>query len=231
MLKAGDAVVHQPSCEIEHKILFLPSDFSCDEWQEVEAMALGIEEAKLREGEAFDAFCATQNAVKTILALLDRMQKHVHGQAKNMRSSSYVREAQGWEDHHMSTYATCHTAMIALGILNENDPQSSFPPLSLEDTFMKLTQHGRGLGDSHRTDGMLWHKHGDPTETDDSPVAGAWSDVHSDETGVDASNSGYCTYILFSTIHHLLSENGTQMSRQKKSNASCFLWIGLADNV
>jgi hypothetical protein len=78
----------------------------------------------------------------------------------------------------MSTYATCHTAMIALGMLNENDPQLSFPPLSLKDTFMKSTQHGCGLGDSHRTDGMLWCKHGQPMDTDDSPVAGAWSDVH-----------------------------------------------------
>jgi hypothetical protein len=223
MPKAGDAIVRQPSCEIEHEILFLPSDFSCDKRQEVEAMALGVEEAKLREGEAFDALRATQNAVKTMSALLDRKRKHARGQAENTRSSSYVREAQGRRDHHMSTYATCRTAMIALGMLNENDPQSSFPPLSLEDTFMKSTQHGRGLGDSRRTDGMLWRKHGQPMDTDDSPVAGAWSDVHSDETGVDASNSGYRTYILFSAIHDLLSEKGTQMSRRKKGNASHFL--------
>jgi hypothetical protein len=95
MPKAGDAVVCQPSYEIEHEILFLPSDFSCDKRQEVQAMALGVEEAKLREGEEFDVLCATQNAVKTMSALLDWKRKHARGQAKNTRSSSYVREAQG----------------------------------------------------------------------------------------------------------------------------------------
>jgi hypothetical protein len=47
MPKAGDAVVRQRSCEVEHEILFLPSDFPCDERQKVEATALGAEEAKL----------------------------------------------------------------------------------------------------------------------------------------------------------------------------------------
>jgi hypothetical protein len=192
MPKAGDAVARQRSCEVEHEILFLPSDFPCDQRHAVEAVALGIEEAKLREGEAFDALRATQNAVKTMTALLDRKRKNARGQADNTRASNYIREAQGRRDHHMRTYAACRTAMIALGTLDTIDPQSPFPPLSLEDTYMKSTQRGRGLGDSRRTDGMLWRKHGQAVETDNPPVAGASSDICSDETKIDASKSEYC---------------------------------------
>jgi hypothetical protein len=95
MSKAGDAIVQQQSCKVEHEILFLPSDFPCNERQKVEATALGAEEVKLREGEAFDALHAIQNAVKTMTALLDRKRKNAHGQADNMRASNYIREAQG----------------------------------------------------------------------------------------------------------------------------------------
>src|SRR5262245_64135092 len=92
MPKVGDAVAQQRSCEVEHEILFLPSDFPCGEREKVEATALGVEEAKLREGEAFDALRAIQNAVKTMTALLDRKRKHARGQADNTRASTYIRE-------------------------------------------------------------------------------------------------------------------------------------------
>jgi hypothetical protein len=47
MSKAGDAIVQQQSCEVEHEILFLPSDFPCNAQQKVKATMLGAEEAKL----------------------------------------------------------------------------------------------------------------------------------------------------------------------------------------
>jgi hypothetical protein len=223
MPKAGDAVVRQWSCEIEHEILFLPSDFPCDERLKVETTKLSTEEVKLREGKAFDALRAVQNAVKTMTALQDRKWKNARGQADNTRASNYIREAQGRRNHHMRTYAACRTAMIALGTLDEDAPQSPFPPLSLEDTFMKSTQRGRGLGDSHRTDGKLWRKHGQPVETDDSPVVEVLSNIHSGKTEVNASKGDFYTSVPVQRhSYRLLTGNGTQMSKRKRGNSSPF---------
>jgi hypothetical protein len=58
------------------------------------------------------------------------------------------------------------------------------------------------------TDDMLWRKHAQPMETDDSPVAGAWSDIHLDETGVGASNSGYHTYNIFYSVPFMIFSHG-----------------------
>lgn len=225
MPNAGDAVAQQRTCEAEHEILFLPSDFSWKDRQTVESTALGVEEAKLREGEAFDALRAIQTAVKTMTALLDRKRKNARGQADNTRASNWIREAQGRRDHHMRSYAASRAAMIALGSLSEDDPQSPFPPLSLEDTYMKSRQRGRGLGDSRRTDGMLWRKHGEAVEREDSTAAGRLADIHSDETEVDLANREYCPSFLFLFKRHaypLIAGTGTQMSRRNRGNAIPF---------
>ena len=172
MPKAGDAVCKQPACEVEHECLFLPSDFPRgQDRQAAEAVALGVEEAKLREGEAFDALRAIQSAVKTMTALQDKKRKDSRGQAQNTRSSNYIREAQSRRDHHMAVYNSARRAMIALGSVSQDDPQSPFPPLELKDTFMKSRQKGRALGDSRRTEGMLWHMH-KPTADSSEGIAG-----------------------------------------------------------
>jgi hypothetical protein len=183
MPKAGDAVARQRSCEVEHEKLFLPSDFEHEEQQTVEAIALGIEEAKLREGEAYDALRAIQSAVKTLTAIQDRKRKNARGQAENTKSGSYIRDAQSRRDHHMETYASARLALILLGVVDSNDPESPFPPLTIEDTFMKSRQRGRGLGDSRRTDGKLWQMHGQIASMGDLTLHG----VHADS---QVSNQG-----------------------------------------
>jgi hypothetical protein len=182
MPKAGDAVAKHRSCDVEHERLFLPSDFSSGkERQDADCVALGIEEAKLREGEAFDALRAIQCAVKTMTALQDKKRKNARGQADNTRSAGYIREAQGRRDHHMATYASARQAMIALGTVSKTDPHSPFPPLTLEDTFMKSRQRGRGLGDSRRTDGMLWHTHRPAVGTSETIPVGVSTGSQPDE--------------------------------------------------
>ena len=183
MPKAGDAVARQQSCEVEHEKLFLPSDFQHEDQQTIEAIALGVEEAKLREGEAYDALRAIQSAVKTLTAIQDRKRKNARGQAENTKSGYYIRDAQSRRDHHMETYTSARRALISLGIIDDNDPESPFPPLTIEDTFMKSRQRGRGLGDSRRTDGKLWRMHGQAASTSD-PI------LHGVHTGSQVSNPG-----------------------------------------
>jgi hypothetical protein len=160
MPKVADNVAQQPACQVELECLFLPSDFTSEEDRRaVNAASLGVEEGKLREGQAFDAIRAIQIAVKMIAAMYDKKRKQDRGQTANTRSSKLIRDAQHQRDFHMAIYALARRVMIKLGVLTDNGPHSSFPPLTLEDTFMKSRQCGRGLGDSRRTDGMLWRMH------------------------------------------------------------------------
>jgi hypothetical protein len=160
MPKAGDAVIHQPPCEVEHEKLYLPSDFSSEEREALDVAILGGEETKLREGEAFDSLLLIQTAVKTAVALRDQKNRHARGQAENTRSGVLIRNAEAQRDLYMQTYNHARTSMITLKYLDPEDSHSSFPPLTLEDTFMKSQRRKRGLGDSHLTDGLLWHMGG-----------------------------------------------------------------------
>jgi hypothetical protein len=99
-------------------------------------------------------------AVKTITALRDRKRKNAHGQGENTRAGGYIRDAEAKRNAHMETDASARTVMISLNIIDEDNPQSVFPPLVLEDTYMKSQYVSQGLGDSRRTDGMLWHMGG-----------------------------------------------------------------------
>jgi len=230
MPKAGDAVARHLSCEVEHEKLFLPSDFKRGEQKTVEATALGVEEAKLREGQAFDALRAIQSAVKSLTALQDRKRKHARGQAENTKSGNYIREAQGRRDHHMATYASARCVLISLGMLSDDDPHSPFPPLTLEDTFMKSRRRGRGLGDSRRTDGRLWHMQEQAAVPSNTPPGGV-STVGQLSDKADPEHLPCERRQSPLRLSALLTEpvqvNGTQMLRQNKGNGYLFQGWGI----
>ncbi|KAK7015430.1 CxC2 domain-containing protein [Favolaschia claudopus] len=156
MPQVGDKVALQsqqlPSIQLEHERLFLPSDFVEVERQELRLGTLGSEEARWREGQAFDALRATQSVVKTLRALLDHTARHDRQQKQRSRAGDQLRDIIRRRDFRMGTYDVARKAMITLGSL-EPGPQSSFPPLSIADTFMKSVIKKRQLGDSHLTDG------------------------------------------------------------------------------
>jgi hypothetical protein len=173
MPKAGDAVISQPSCEVECEKLYLPSEFPSSKRDALEVAILAGEETKLREGEAFDSLLLIQTAVKTVVALRDQKIRHARGQGENTRSGKLIRGAEAQCDLHMETYHFARSSLIALGFLDAGDIQSSFPPLTLEDTFMKSHQRKRGLGDSRQTDGALWHMGGVAGPSRMPPTTGA----------------------------------------------------------
>jgi hypothetical protein len=73
-----------------------------------------------------------------------------------MRSGQFIADAEARCNLHINTYNEHRRAMISLGLVDEHDSNSQFPPLEIKDTFMKSTVQKRQLGDSRRTDGMLW---------------------------------------------------------------------------
>ncbi|KAK6995595.1 CxC2 domain-containing protein [Favolaschia claudopus] len=118
MPQVGDKVALQsqqsPSVPVEHERLFLPSDFVELERQGLRLETLGSEEARWREGQAFDALRATQSAVKTLRALLDHTARHDRQQKQRSRAGDQLRDIIRRRDFRMGTYDVARKAMIAL---------------------------------------------------------------------------------------------------------------------
>ncbi|KAJ7866022.1 hypothetical protein B0H14DRAFT_2573576 [Mycena olivaceomarginata] len=66
-----------------------------------------------------------------------------------------IEEARWREEFRMATYDAARQAMISLDSMSQG-PDSAFPPLSVDDTFMKSVVKKRQLGDSRFTDGQLF---------------------------------------------------------------------------
>ncbi|KAJ6576763.1 hypothetical protein B0H10DRAFT_1755353, partial [Mycena sp. CBHHK59/15] len=94
--------------------LFLPSDLTESERQALGLESMGVEEARWREGQAFDALRALQNVVKAITALRNRKSKNDRQQKQNTRSGDQIREAVKRRDSHMESYELARQAMISL---------------------------------------------------------------------------------------------------------------------
>ncbi|KAF7372608.1 CxC2 domain-containing protein [Mycena venus] len=161
--KLGDTVATQaavlPAVLVEEEVLFLPSDLTASERLDLDVVALGVEEVRWREGEAFDALRAVQNVVKALVALRDRKTKNERQQKDNTRAGNEIADTTRRRDRHMQTYDAARRAMIALGALTDG-PNTSFPPLTVADTFMKSVRQTRRIGDSKFTDGLLWRVSG-----------------------------------------------------------------------
>ncbi|KAJ7874497.1 hypothetical protein B0H14DRAFT_2265332, partial [Mycena olivaceomarginata] len=102
---------------VEEEVLFLPSDLTASERLDLDVVALGVEEGRWREGEAFGALRAVQNVVKALVALRDRKTKNERQQKGNTRAGNEIANTTKRRDRHMQTYDAARCAMIALGTL------------------------------------------------------------------------------------------------------------------
>lgn len=173
MPQIGDKLAAQAlkAPAVHAEILFLPSDFPSEvERKELDLLSLAREEAKWREGQAFDHLRALQNVVKTITALRNRKGKNDRKQKENSRAGDNIQDALTIRNQHISSYEVARTALIAL------DAGSTFAPLTETDLYMKSVQQKRRVGDSRHTDGALWRAHAQvPIEEDaDEEMPGMW---------------------------------------------------------
>ncbi|KAJ7069033.1 hypothetical protein B0H15DRAFT_925884 [Mycena belliarum] len=161
--KLGDKVSAQaattPVIAVENETLYLPSDLTALERQELDVAAIGIEEIRWREGQAFDSLRAVQNVVKALTALRDLKHKNERQQKDNSRAGDQIAETTKRRDRHMASYEAARHALISLGALVEG-PGTGFPPLTEADLFMKSVRQTRQVGDSRFTDGLLWRTTG-----------------------------------------------------------------------
>ncbi|KAJ7939058.1 hypothetical protein B0H13DRAFT_1851231 [Mycena leptocephala] len=152
MPQVGDKVASQAisAPAIEAELLYLPSDFSEAERREMNLVQLAIEEARWREGQAFDTLRALQNVVKALRALQRRKFKNNRQQKQNTRAMEHIDEGIKRRNHHMEAFNAARLAIITL------TGSSNFPILTEADLFMKSVQQKRQVGDSNRTDGLLF---------------------------------------------------------------------------
>lgn len=167
----GDKVESQKRCATEDQVLYLPSDLDAATRRQLAVFDFGVEEGKLREGEAFDALYSTRHWCKAIVAMMDQHIKQDNGVAARTRAALMLQDSERVRDAHMATYNHARRAMIQLGVLNEGD--SGFPHLALADTRMKSRQRKRAPGDSRRTDGVVFAiRTGGPAVMTDSGMEG-----------------------------------------------------------
>lgn len=152
MAKVGDKVAAQTALglAIEDEQLFLPSDLTENERQKMDIVALGTEESKWREGQVFDILRALQHIVKSISSLRNRKFKNDRQQKQNSRAGDQIAEAIKRQNHRMECYNNARLALISL------NGSTNFPVLTEADLFMKSVQQKRRVGDSKRTNGLLW---------------------------------------------------------------------------
>ncbi|TFK35116.1 hypothetical protein BDQ12DRAFT_726248 [Crucibulum laeve] len=156
----------------ELEMLFLPLDFTESQRLDLNLVALGQSELKLREGCAFDAICSVCNIVKMLSALHQDKNKNARSQDQNTWAQTRISEAEARRDAAIDSYCSARNAMISLG-MDVADP--SFPPLTVNDTIRKSTHVNRVIGDSRVTDGLLWTQTGVTTgaHTQTSTMSGS----------------------------------------------------------
>ncbi|KAJ7495577.1 hypothetical protein FB451DRAFT_1164304 [Mycena latifolia] len=169
MRNVGDKVAAQSTAApaIEDERLFLPSELTEVERNQMGLTDLAREEERWREGQAFDYLRALQNAVKALSALRNRKTKNERQQKQNTRAGDHIEEAMKLQHRHMESYNIARLAIIALA------GSTTFPPLTEADLFMKSVQQIRHVGDSKRTDGLLFRAralHSEGSHDDDGDI-------------------------------------------------------------
>lgn len=163
MPRIGDKVAAQAlqAPSVQDETLFLPSDLPELDQQQLDLAGLAAEEAKWREGQAFDHLRALQNIVKSISALRNRKTRDDRKQKENTRAGDNIRVATSLRNQHMASYEAARRALVAL------NAGAAFPPLTEADLYMKSVQQKRRVGDSKHTDGAIWRvRAAIPLETD-----------------------------------------------------------------
>ncbi|KAJ6521770.1 hypothetical protein DFH09DRAFT_1330882 [Mycena vulgaris] len=209
MVEPADSIACAQSCEIELEKLWLPSDFT-----EAERVAMGpniialaAEEAKLREGEAYDLIRVIQTICRGLSALEDR-KKDVRGQKDNTISGEQVLDTRHRRDCAIKAYNSVRKALLHLGMIQDGGDKkdSQFPHLTVDDTFMKSRRRERALGDSRRGDGMLYTRIGVSAGSKVSNAPEVVEEGDEDDSGGEPDSKRRCQG----------NEGGPQMNKRSK---------------
>ncbi|KAJ7884770.1 hypothetical protein B0H14DRAFT_2564170 [Mycena olivaceomarginata] len=198
-----------PPCLVENEKLFLPSDLTAAERRELGLTSLGIEEAR------------------QFGALRDRKEKNERQQKQNSRVGVHINDAVRRREFRMATYDAARQAMISLDSMSQG-PDSAFPPLSVDDTFMKSVVKKRQLGDSRFTDGQLFTVGSGATQPSIQPIGVS----PALETGGPSTDAGPSTQMSKRKLgatrrKHILSPSAQETAKKAKERKEGWLWRDL----
>jgi hypothetical protein len=150
MPELAELLESRVACEIEKEVLYMPSDFTHEQRGSLGLTSFGQEEAKLREGMAYDALKSVQVVAKALVPLRERKKKHDHGQNQNTAALKQVVDTERRRDKHIKNYMAARTALMTLGACSGE--ADDFPELTVADTQMGSRGTHRGAGGSRPTD-------------------------------------------------------------------------------
>jgi hypothetical protein len=139
---------------LEREDLFLPSGFSEEERLEFDLVKLAELEAGLWVGHASECILQLRSIGKTISAFQNIRDKEPGSQRVGTKRTTRFQHLQFLQSRILTNYEDSRKALESLGKLTTLGDR--FPHLTHADLFRKSTQHKRALGDTHRTDGMLY---------------------------------------------------------------------------
>ncbi|KAJ6452967.1 hypothetical protein C8R45DRAFT_847461, partial [Mycena sanguinolenta] len=138
----------------EWEKLFLPLYFTSSKQTKLGLETLGVEELKLRQGEANDALCSLCKPLQHSQAL--RQHKNARNNAVYEHlGSTKIRDVQTRIHNYVKKYWHTRIAMLALGC-NPGDPKFGLPELRDEDLYTKNVDQPHNLGDEGKVEGWIW---------------------------------------------------------------------------
>ncbi|KAJ7116742.1 hypothetical protein C8R46DRAFT_1170407 [Mycena filopes] len=221
MPNVGDKIANQTRSlpALEAELLHLPSDLTEPERQKFNLVDLGVEESRWREGQVFDILRALQNIVKGLGALRFHKHKNDRQQKQNSRAGDQIAEVLKRQNHHIESYNAARTALISL------NGSTTFPVLNDADLYMKPVQFKRRVGDSRRTDGLLWRANALATagSHDNKKVEGPSSELSSSDSDDGPGPSVFGTQDSRRQSGPKIRKNVPQL-RERTEKAEGWIW-------
>jgi hypothetical protein len=149
-------VLSSPLRDPENETLYLPSDFTASEREELLLVKIADEEANLREGQAFDIILQLRSVVKHLAAIRGLKMKNAKGQKENTRAFTKIARAQFICDHVLETYTCARAALESLKCLDDETTRRRYPVLTQDSLQRKSTTDKKARGETYHTDGGLW---------------------------------------------------------------------------
>jgi hypothetical protein len=151
MISVKAMVLAQPPCPVEEEILYLPSDISQVDHEDLNLTGLAAEEANLREAQAHECILQLRLTVKVVGILHRKRRKHLRGQKQNTRARSRIQSTEAIRDRLLCIYNTSRECLVTLGRLDPNEKR--LPSLTLADLSRKSTMDTRRINDTYRPEG------------------------------------------------------------------------------
>lgn len=141
-----------PDSEPEDEKLYLPSDMASDQREALGLATLAAMELKVREAELYETLQLVRTAARSCSIIHSKRKKDVRGTNAGLRSTLALKKLEVERNSYIADYERIRKALGNLGF----DSAEGIPEMTIADTFRRSTFESRQLGDSRRTNSLLY---------------------------------------------------------------------------